>query len=386
MPGKYLPLLWANLRRKPLRTGLTFGSILIAFLLFGLLRTVNLALTGGAELAGVDRLVTMHKVSLIVPLPIAHVDRIRGIDGVLAATPHNWIGGSYQDDRNQISAITTDVPSFAELYPEYGLTDEQIAAWIADRSGAIVGASLAATHGWRVGDTIPVRSSIYVKEDGDNTWDLNVIAVYSASNGDNASVYFHYDYLNEALPANSRGITNWIGLRIVDPDRAAEIAANIDAVFANSEFETKTSTESAFLQGFANQMGNIAAIVTAVASAVFFTMLLVTANTMAQSVRERTAEIAVLKTLGFGSVGVTGLVLAESLLITALGAAAGLALASLAASAVGELLQQFFPVLGVPTDTYLISAALVLLLGTLTAALPCAEAWRLKITDALARV
>jgi putative ABC transport system permease protein len=382
---KYFPLLWANLRRKPLRSALTFASIVVAFLLFGLLQTVNSALAGSVGLAGADRLITMHKLSLIMSFPQSYLNRIRTVEGVRAATSQDWFGGIYQDDRNQIVALAVEPESFLDVYSEYNLTPEQRAAWLADRTGAIVGKTLAATHGWKAGDTIPLRSNFYTKSDGSAVWDLKITAVFDASNGDNSSLYFHYDYLNESRTAQ-RDEIGYISLRIADPDRAPQIAGAVDALFANSPAETKTSTEKAFIQGFANQMGNIGAIVTTVATAVFFTMLLVTANTMAQSVRERTNEIAVLKTLGFSSRGITGLVLAESLLMTALGGAAGLAIAALAAGALAVAVQQFFPVLGIPTGTYLTGAVLIVVLGVLAGLWPSAQAARLKITDALRKV
>lgn len=382
---KFLPLLWANLRRKPLRSGLTVASIVVAFLLFGLLQTVNSALTGSSGLAGVDRMMTMHKVSIIMSLPQSYLNRIRSVDGVIAATSQDWFGGVYQDDRNQIAAIAVDPETFLQVYSEYGLTAQQRAAWLADRTGAIVGKALAERFGWKEADTIPLRSNIFVKTDGTDVWDIKISAVYDAANGDNSSLYLHYDYLNESR-SFQRDEIGWVALRIADPDRAPQIASTVDALFANSTAETKTATEKAFIQGFANQMGNIGAIVTAVASAVFFTMLLVTANTMAQSVRERTNEIAVLKTLGFSRTGVTGLVFAESLLMTAIGGAIGLGIAALAANAMGQMLQQYFPVLGIPASTYWIGAALIVTLGALASLLPGTQASRLKITDALRKI
>ena len=379
---KYLPLLWSNLQRKRLRTWLTLASIVVAFLLFGILQTMRAALTGGADLAGVDRLVTIHKVSLIQSLPQSYLTRARSVDGVRVAMSHDWFGGVYQDDRNQVVAMTADPKLFFEIYPEYELPEEQRAAWQADRTGAIVGHVIAERFGWKVGDTIPLRSNIWTKSDGSGTWDLKIVGIYTAGNGDNSTVYFHYDYLNEAR-AFGRDQIGWLVLRIADPDRSAEIARKVDALFANSSTETKTSTEKAFVQGFANQMGNIGAIVTAVASAVFFTMLLVIANTMGQSVRERTNELAVMKTLGFSSFQVTAMVLAESLLLTILGAVIGLAVATAAASGLGKAMQQFFPALGMPSSTYVIGAILALGLGALAGALPCAQAWQLKIVDAL---
>ena len=255
--------------------------------------------------------------SIIQSFPLSYLDRIRGIDGVRAATSQSWFGGIYQDDRNQLNVFAVDAESFAEVYPEYG-TAEQKRAWLADRAGAFVGSQIAERFGWNVGDTVPMRSNIYSKRDGSNTWDLNISAIYHIEDGDNSSVFFHYDYFNEARTFFNDEI-GWVVLRIDDPNRGPDIAKQIDAMFANSSAETRTTSESAFLQGFANQMGNIAAIVTVVAAAVFFTMLLVTANAMQQAVRERVAEIAVLRTLGYSNALVIALVLAEGLGITVLG-------------------------------------------------------------------
>lgn len=379
---KYLPLLWSNLQRKRLRTWLTLASIVVAFLLFGILQTMRAALTGGANVAGADRLVTIHKVSIIQALPASYLNRVRGIDGIRVATSHDWFGGVYQEDRNQIVAMTADPNVFFDVYPEYKLPEEQRAAWRADRTGAIVGHVIAKRFGWKVGDTIPLRSNIYTTSDGGNVWDLKIVGIFDATNGDNSSVYFQYDYLNESR-ALGRDEIGWIVIRVKDTGRSEEIARKVDALFANSSTETKTSTEKAFAQSFANQMGNIGAIVTAVASAVFFTMLLVIANTMGQSVRERTNELAVMKTLGFSNLQVTSMVLAEALLITLLGAAIGLGIAALASAGLGQAMQQFFPALGMPTTTYTIGMAIAVVLGALAGALPCAQAWQLKIVDAL---
>jgi putative ABC transport system permease protein len=379
---KYLFLLWASLGRKRLRTTLTLASIVIAFLLFGMLQTLTSALTGGSDLAGADRLITMHKVSLIEPLPEAYANRIRAVPGVKDVSVQDWFGGIYQDDRNQIAAMAVDASNYFSIYPEYKLPPEQQAAWIADRTGAIVGNVLAERFGWKVGDTIPLRSNIYTKPDGTMVWDMKISGIYTASNGDNQSLYFHHVYLDESR-ALGKGTVGYVGVQIEDPNRAPEVSRAIDALFANSSAETKTATEKAFIQGFANQMGNIGAIVSAVATAVFFTMLLVTANTMAQSVRERTNELAVMKTLGFSSFNVTSLVMGESLLITLLGATIGLMLSALIAQAMGQAIQQFFPSLGVPGSTYAYGALLAVVLGALAGALPCTQAWQLKIVDAL---
>ncbi len=380
---KYLHLLWANLGRKKLRTSLTLASIIVAFLLFGILQTMKAALTGGAELAGADRLITMNKVTFVQPLPESYLTRVRGVEGVKVATPYSWFGGVYQDDRNQVFTFAVDPETFLQVYPEYELTDEERRAWINDRAGAIVGKTTAERFGWKVGDTVPIRSNIYSNQDGTQIWEMNIRGIFAAQN-DSTSLFFHNEYLDEARTFG-RGTIGMIVLRVDDPNRSVEIADRIDAMFANSASETKTDNEKAFMQAWANQMGNIGALVAAVASAVFFTLLLVIANTMGQSVRERTNELAVMKTIGFDRGAVTGLVLAESMLLTILGAAIGLALASVAAIGLGAMLAQYFPALGMPPSTFIWGAILAIVLGAIASALPAVQAWQLRIVDALRR-
>jgi putative ABC transport system permease protein len=380
---KYLPLLWANLGRKRLRTSLTLASIIVAFLLFGLMQTLRVAMTGSPELAGIDRLITMHKTSFVQSLPLAYLNRVKGVDGIVVATSQDWFGGVYQEDRNQIAAFAVEAPTFFEVYGEYKLTPEEKQSFLQDRTAVIVGPLIAERFKWKVGDTIPLRSNIWTRKDGGgNVWPMKVAGIYQASNGDNQSMYFHYDYLNESR-AEIRDMIGWVVVKVRDPGRSADIARSIDDLFRNSSTETKTSTEKAFIQGFANQMGNIGKLLTFVAAAVFFTMLLVTANTMGQSIRERINEIGVMKTLGFSGAGVTFLIIAEAILVTGLGGLIGLGLAAMASKGIGAAVAQFFPVLGMPSATWGIGVVLILLLGGAAAAIPCTQASRLKIVDAL---
>jgi putative ABC transport system permease protein len=381
---KYLPLLWANLRRKRLRTLLTFASVVVAFLLFALLEAVNYALTGGADLAGQDRLVTQHRVSLIQYLPRNYLDRIRGVDGVKVATSEDWFGGIYQDDRNQITAMAVDADTFFEVYPEYAVAPEKMRAWHTTRTSAIVGRDVASRFGWKEGDRVPLRSNIFRQRGGSDTWDLDIVGIYDVPDGDNTNVFLQYDYLNEARTYGHDEV-GWIVMRIDDPNRAQAIESRIDAMFANSSTETRTTTESAFLQGFANQMGNIGKIVTIVAAAVFFTMLLVTANAMAQSVRERVREIAVMRTLGFSNAAVVALVLIEGLALTVIGGAIGLMLGNGMAHSVGKQLQQFVPLMTTPPNAFLAGGVLAVGLGFLSCVLPCLQVWRLEVVDQLRR-
>jgi putative ABC transport system permease protein len=384
---KFLPLVWSNLQRRRVRTTLTIASIVVAFLLFGVLEALRTALSAGVELAGRDRLVTIHKVSLIQPLPRSYLERIRSIDGVIVATSHDWFGGVYQEDKNQVVANAVSIETFFDTYPELTLSEEQKRAWFSERTGAIVGTSLAKRFGWKVGDTIPLRSNIWVQRDGSNTWSLKIVGIYGnkQEGGDTSSLYLHYDYFNESRSERLKDLIGWVAFRISDPNKAVEIAKKIDTQFANSSTETKTTTEQAFAQGFANQLGNVGAIVITVAFAVFFTMLLVTANTMAQSVRERTNELAVMKTLGFSATAVMLLVLAESVFITAIGGAIGLGLAALVVAAMGAQMQQFLPFSGLPVSAYGPGVVLIFVLGVLAGTLPCIQAFQLRITEALRR-
>jgi putative ABC transport system permease protein len=382
---KHLPLLWANLGRKKLRTGLTLASIVVAFLLFGLMQTLRVALTGSPEMAGVDRLITIHKVAIINPIPMAYLERVRALPGVKYATSQAWFGGIYQEDKNQLAALAIDVPSFFQVYNDYTLPPDQKKVFEQDRTAMIVGSAVAERFKWKIGDTVPIRSNIWTKKDGSNVWPMKLAGIYTATTGDNQSVYFHQEYLDESRTIG-KNTFHMIIERLDDRNRSAEIARNIDALFANSSTETKTATESAFIQGFANQMGNIGALISGVAAAVFFTMLLVTANTMGQSIRERLNEIGVMKTLGYSNATVTGLVIGEALLVTALGAAIGLGLAALTSLGMAQGLAQFFPVLGMPATTYAVGAVLVVVLGGLAAAQPSLQAARLKIVYALRKV
>jgi putative ABC transport system permease protein len=356
----------------------------VAFLLFGILEAVQYALTGGAELAGQDRLVTQHHVSIIQSLPASYLTRIRTVDGVRSATSENWFGGIFQDERNQITAYAVDPESFFEVYPEYAPGDAQLKVWRANRTGVVIGSELANRFGWKVGDRVPLRSSIFRQRDGGDTWPVDVVAIYDIKDGDNTNLFLHYEYFNEPR-SFERDSIGWVVLRLTDPSRGPDVSKAIDSLFANSSAETKTTTESAFLQGFANQMGNIGKIVSSVAAAVFFTMLLVTANAMAQSVRERVREIAVMRTIGFSNGAVVSLVLAEGLAITVLGGALGLWLGDSVARSIGKYLQQFLPLMFMPPGAFVAGAVIAVALGALSCALPCAQVWRLEIVEQLRR-
>jgi len=381
---RYVPLVFSNLRRRPLRTGFTLGSIVVAFLMFGVLGAMTRAFSAGAELAGADRLLVVHKVSLVQPLPESYRQRIRQVDGVLRVSAATWFGGVYQDDSNQLPTFPVDDETYLDIYPEYVIPPEGRQRWLADRRGAIVGRPFAEEFGWKVGDTIPLRSNIWRQQDGSDTWELNVSAIYDVpeAGGDARNILMHHSYFEESR-GRGKGLVSWYVVQVADPAAAPRIAREIDSQFANSPFETETSTEKAFAQGFVNQVGNIGAIMTYVVSAVFFTMLLVTANTMAQSVRERTAELGVLKTLGFTGSLVTALVFAESVLITAIGGVLGMLGAHVVIEAAAGLVRQYLPVWELPPDAWLRSAGMILAMGLAAGLFPAWHALRLPIVKAL---
>jgi putative ABC transport system permease protein len=380
---KYFPLIWHNLFRRKVRTIFTLASVFIAFVLYSFLMVVQNAFSMGVDVAGADRLVLMHKVSLIQLLPISYTDRIRSTEGVTHVSHSTWFGGTYQDKANQFAVMAVD-PSNFQLYPEARIPDEQVKTWLADRQGAIVGRTTAEKYGWKIGDKVPIQATIWMPKQG-NTWFFNIDGIYDAEKGfDTTNFFFHYEYLDENR-RGAHGLVGWYVLRIDDPSRAADIAARLDAQFANSSAETKTSTEKAFLQGFVNQVGNIKAMIISILAAVLFTLfLLVLANTMAQSVRERTSELAVLKTLGFSNGLVLGLVLVESILMAMLGGGLGMAITYFAVEG-GSFNNALLPVFIMRSRDIVIGTALCCALGLVAGAFPAITAMRLRITDALRR-
>jgi putative ABC transport system permease protein len=382
---KYLPLVWKNLWRRKVRTIFTLACIFIAFLLFGLLMTIRAAFSLGVELAGMDRLVLIHKVSLIMPLPVAYQGRLRAVPGVTDVTHNSWFGGIYQDPSNFFAQIAVEPEPYMRIYPEFRLPPDQMTAWLADRQGAIAGRDLADRFGWEVGDRIPLQGTIWRPKTGTgDTWEFNLVGIYDGDQGvDKTQFFFRYDYLDENRQFGE-GLVGWYVVKIDDPSRSLEMAQAFDDMFANSPEETKTTTEKGFVESFAAQIGDIGSIMIAILAAVLFTILLVVANTMAQSVRERTGELAVLKTLGFSNGAVLSLVLAESLFIALLGGLLGLGLAWVFVQQ-GDPTGGMLPTFALPRRDLVTGAWLMLALGLLAGALPAAQAMRLRITDALRR-
>ena len=379
---KFLPLLLANLRRKKIRTGLTIGSFVVALFLFGLLAAVRAGFRQGVDIAGADRLVVIGRTGVIQPLPLPYMERIRRLPGVRDVAHSTWFGGVYQDPKNFFSQFVIDPEPWRAMYPEFVVPDAEWQAFRADRQGIVVGRKLAQRFGWNVGDKVPLKAPGYL--DG-GSWDFYVRGIYRGTRpqDDEGQMWIQHKYFYEKAPPYWQGIVGWYVVRVDDPEAALQVARVIDAEFANSPSETRTQTESAFAASFMKQMGNIEFLIMAIGSVVFFTLLLVTGNTMAIAVRERTGELAVLKAVGYSDRFVLGFVLAESLLIAGVGGAVGLWLAR--GMAAQDVTNGILPLFLSPSA---LAAGAVVALGTglLAGLLPAISAMRLSVVDALRRI
>src|SRR5579862_5754982 len=389
---KFAHLIWSNLRRKKLRTSLTLLSIIVAFILFGFLEAIQQALVGGVALAGADRLVVREKVSIINLLPVSYEARMDRIPGVDFATFQTWFGGIYQDPKNFFMQNPVEPEKFLKIHPEIILPPGEEKAWLETRTGAIVGRRTAERFGWKIGDKVPIRSTIWALPNGSYTWTFDIVGIFDGRDKgtDTTPLFFRYDYFDETRDQGSqswgRGKVGWFTIRIKDPSQAGDVAKRVDEEFANSPAETKTEPEGAFIQAWASQIGNIVFIVAAILGAVFFTILLVTGNTMAQAVRERTGELGVLKAIGFTNAQVVALVLAESCLLTVIGGAVGLGLTRAITPVVAQQLAGLLPLFFLPTRDLVIGLGLSIALGLVTGFFPALQAMRLRVADALRRM
>lgn len=382
---KYAQLILSNFKRHKTRTILTILSIVVAFILFGYLVAIRKAFDMGVSVAGANRLIVRNRIALIQPLPQSYEARIEQIEGVADATQASWFGGIYKDERTGMFAqIAVEPEEFLPMYPEFVVSPAHQEAWKLTRTGVVAGRKLVDRFGWKVGDKIVLKPTFLRPKTGD-VWTFDLVGIYEGGTEetDTSQFFFRHDYLDENR-AFGEGSTGWYYLKIRDPKDAERIVAAVDDTFANSPFETKTETEKAFIKGFAEQMGNIGAIVTAILTAVFFTILLVAGNTMAQAVRERTGELGVLKAIGFSDMQVVTFVLAESLLIALFGGTLGLGLGWLLVSA-GDPTGGALPVFFFPPDQIIVGAVIVALLGLVTGLLPAVQALRLNPVDALRR-
>ena len=375
-----------NAFRHKLRTALTIVGIVVAITAFGLLRTIVDAWYAGANASSSARLVTRSSVSLVFSLPLTYAQKIRQVPGVAGITWANWFGGVYVTERNFFPQFAIDAASYLELYPEILLPPEERKAFLVDRRGAIVGRKLADQYGWKVGDQIPLRGTIFP-----GTWSFNLRGIYDGADRttDQSTLYFHWQYLNEVLKQKYPRRADQTGVFIVgirDPQQAAAISAAVDATFRNSLAETLTETEKAFQLGFIAMTEAILLAIQAVSFVVIVIIMAVMANTMAMTARERSAEYATLKALGFGNGFVAGLIVAESVGIALLGGLAGIALTFPVAGAFADAMGTLFPIFYVSDETVLMQLAAALLVGTLAAGLPAWHAARVRIVDGLRAV
>jgi putative ABC transport system permease protein len=383
----YVPVLvFRNAFRHKLRTALTIVGIVVAITAFGLLRTIVDAWYAGANASSSARLVTRSSVSLVFPLPLTYAQKIRQVAGVAGVTWANWFGGVYVTERNFFPQFAIDATSYLELYPEILLPPEERKAFLVDRRGAIVGRKLADQYGWKVGDQIPLRGTIFP-----GTWSFNLRGIYDGADRttDQSTLYFHWQYLNEVMKQKYPRRADQTGVFIVgirDPQQAAAISAAVDATFRNSLAETLTETEKAFQLGFIAMTEAILLAIQAVSFVVIVIIMAVMANTMAMTARERSAEYATLKALGFGNGFVAGLIVAESVGIALLGGVAGIALTFPVAGAFADAMGTLFPIFYVSDETVLMQLFAALLVGTLAAGFPAWHAARVRIVDGLRAV
>jgi putative ABC transport system permease protein len=384
---KYIPLLMAGLFRKKTRTILTFLSVVVAFQLFGLLQAVQFAFEAGAETADAKRLLTTARYSIIEPLPISYLRRIEQVPGVVGVAYADWFGAKYQNESNAFPVFAVDPARYLDMYPEFTIAPEQREAFAKTRTGAVAGQRLVDRYGWKIGQKLPISSEIHSKADGDLNWEFDLVGILDAEDpavrGNTDLVLINVAHFDEARRFG-KGKTGWYIERVADSGQAKSIAAQIDAMFMNSPGETKTQPEKEFAVGFAKQIGDIGALVTRILIAVFFTILILTGNTTAQSIRERIPELAILKTLGFSNVKVTALVLAEALLLLLIGGGLGMVTATSLLPVVNGATGGRFPPLFVSGETWLYALALAVGVALAIGLPPALRVRRLSIVDALA--
>lgn len=379
---KFLGLIRANLFRKKIRFILTIGSFAVALFLFGILAVVRVAFSGGVDIAGADRLVVINRTSIIQPLPLAYADKIKRIPGVKEITYANWFGGVYQDERNFFPQFAIDVDNQRKVYPEFDIPEEQWQNFVKDRQGAIAGAATAKKFHWKVGDRIPIKGTFL-----GGVWEFNLDGIYHGTRqaDDETQFWFQWKRLEEQVPERLKGQVGWYTVKLDHSDDSLRISKAIDTEFSNSPFETHTDTEKAFAAGWVKQFGNIQLLIMSIGGVVFFTLLLVTGNTMAIAVRERTGELAVLKAVGYSDRFVLLFVLFESLLIALIGGALGLGLAKLFTLG-GDPTHGLLPFFFLPGEAVLAGLAVTLAVGAASGIVPAIGAMRLRVVDALRRV
>jgi len=381
---KFSRIILANLFRKKVRLFLTIGSFAVALFLFVFLAVVRDAFNRGADVAGADRLVVINRTSIINLIPLSYRDKILRTPGVKVVTHNNWFGGTYIDEKNFFPQFVIDPQAQREVFPEMIVPDDQWANFLKDRQGAIAGARTAERFGWKIGDRIPIKTTLY----GGGSWEFNLAGIYHGKRpqDDETQFWFQWDYFEEKVPERVKGQIGWYVLRVDNPDDSPRIAKAIDEEFANSPFETKTQTESAFAANWVKQFGNIQFLIVSIGSVVFFTLLLVTGNTMAISVRERTSELAVFKAIGYSDRAVLFFVLAEALAIALFGGLLGILGAMILVPALGKALTGLLPSIVLAPSMLLFGLLLAIVVGFASGVIPGVSAMRLRVVNALRRV
>jgi len=381
---KFARIILANLMRKKVRLLLTLGSFAVALFLFVFLAVVGDAFNRGADVAGADRLVIINRTSIINTIPLSYRDKILRIPGIKCITHDNWFGGIYKDEKNFFPQFVIDPDNQRQVFPELVVPDDQWGAFLKDRQGAIAGARTAERFGWKIGDRIPIKTTLY----GGGAWEFNLVGLYHGKRpqDDETQFWFRWDYFQEKLDPSAKGQAGWYTLRVDNPDDSPRIAKTIDDEFANSPYETKTQTESAFAADWVKQFGNIRFLILSIGTVVFFTLLLVTGNTMAISVRERTSELAVFKAIGFSDRAVLFFVLAESLTIAIVGGLLGVLAAAAMMPGLSKVLTGLLPNIVLKPSMLLGGILLAIVVGLASGLLPGLGAMRLRVVNALRRV
>lgn len=381
---KFARIIWANLLRKKVRLLLTLGSFAVALFLFAFLAVVRDAFNRGADVAGADRLIVINRTSIINLIPLSYRDKILRIPGVKVITHNNWFGGTYIEEKNFFPQFVIDPENQRQVFPELIVPDDQWNAFLKDRQGAIAGAQTAERFHWKIGQRIPIKTTLY----GGGAWEFNLVGIYHGKRpqDDETQFWFQWDYFEEKIPQVVKGQIGWYILRVDNPDDAPRIAKAIDAEFINSPNETKTETESSFAANWVKQFGNIQFLILSIGTVVFFTLLLVTGNTMAISVRERTSELAVFKAIGYSDRFVLFFVLAEALAIALIGGALGLTLAIVSMPVLARALSGMLPSIVLSPSMLSFGFVTAILVGVLSGLLPGLGAMRLRVVNALRRV
>jgi putative ABC transport system permease protein len=380
---KFRRIIWANLVRKKIRLFLTLGSFAVAILLFAFLGVIRGAFTMN-DVASANRLIVINRTSIINLIPLSYRDKILRIPGVSNVTHYNWFGGIYQKEENFFPQFVIDPENQRQVMPELVVSEDQWDAFLKDRQGAIAGAKTAERFHWKVGDRIPIKTTLY----GGGAWEFNLVGIYHGKRpqDDETQFWLQWNYFEEKIPAAIKGQIGWYVLRVQNPDDAPRIAKAIDTEFMNSPNETKTESESTWIANWVKQWGNIQFLILSIGTVVFITLLLVTGNTMAISVRERTSELAVFKAIGFSDQFVLFFVLAESLTVALMGGLVGLLLAKLLIPFLAKGLSSMLPNLILSPSILALGLAMALFVGLLSGLLPGLGAMRLRIVNALRRV